>query len=232
MPIGGVARESRHLESQDDAGLAQTDLGHQSLKSFAVDTRCTRLPEIGVNHDDLFDRPTECDRLLAQGILPLGTLGVLEHLAQARLPDIEVGVTLEVACAHLLLPIVSHRRASCRWRVNMLARMRVSCARTAEGSGATSSTEEAEGVCGSFVHSNHARIHAVIPCCRNSASPKPWAGRPARSRASPRSCSYRAVSSPWPSAPPLTPPPSVFFDCAPKRARCCAGARSPQSAVR
>src|SRR5436309_2931529 len=188
MPIGGVARKSRYLESQDDACLAQADLGHQSLKAFAVDTGGPRLSEIGINHDHLFDRPTEGDRLLAQGILPLGTLAVLEHLAQARLPDVEVGVTLEVAGTHLLLPLVSHDRASCRGRVNMLARIRVSCARIAEGSGAVSGTATADGGCRSFVHSDQARIHAVIPCWRNSASPKPWAG-PAWLTTSLRSCS-------------------------------------------
>src|SRR5437867_1380632 len=117
MPIGGVARESRHLKSQYDAGLAQAHLGHQSLKAFALDTRCTRLAEFGIKLNDLFARPSADDRLPAQGILPLSTLGVLEHLPQARLPHVEVRITLAVACAHLLLPITFHGCVACAGRI-------------------------------------------------------------------------------------------------------------------
>ena len=36
MPIGGVARQARDFQTQDDAGATQTDFGHQTLEAFAV----------------------------------------------------------------------------------------------------------------------------------------------------------------------------------------------------
>ena len=59
------------------------------------------LAEIRVDHDDLFDGPAErmCPR--AQRVLAMGALGVLRHLAQRRLADVEIGVPGEMAGCHL-----------------------------------------------------------------------------------------------------------------------------------
>ncbi len=111
MPVHRVARQARDLQAEHDAGMPHADLGHQALEAFAV-RRGTRLAEVAVDDDDALLGPAERHRALAQAVLALGALGVLEHLPQRRLAHVQVGVALEVAGLHLLMEIVHHAMAS------------------------------------------------------------------------------------------------------------------------
>ena len=95
VPVGGVARKARDLETHHDARPAHAHLRHESLEAFAIGGR-PRLPLVAVDDDDPFEWPSERDGALAQGVLTLGALLVLEDLTQRRLPDVEVRVALEV----------------------------------------------------------------------------------------------------------------------------------------
>jgi hypothetical protein len=80
MPVGVVAREARHFQSEYDPDTTKTDLGDKALKALAVGGTRPGLPEVAVDNDDAIERPTERDGALAQRILALRALGVLEHL--------------------------------------------------------------------------------------------------------------------------------------------------------
>ena len=45
---------------------------------------------VGVDDNDLLGRPAEGDGTLAQGILASGGLGVVDHLAQGGLTDVQI----------------------------------------------------------------------------------------------------------------------------------------------
>ena len=111
MPVHRVASQARDLQAEHDAGMPHADLGHQVLEALAV-RRGARLAEVAVDHDDAFLGPAQRHRALAQAVLALGALGVLEHLPQRRLTHVQVGVALEVAGLHLLMGIVHHAMAS------------------------------------------------------------------------------------------------------------------------
>jgi len=53
----------------------------KALEAFAV-RRGAGLAEVGVDHDDALLGPTKRHCALAQAVLALGALGVLEHLPQ------------------------------------------------------------------------------------------------------------------------------------------------------
>ena len=109
VPVGGVARQARDLQPEHDSGASHAHLGHQLLKPRAVHRRGARLTEIGVDDDDLLTRPPERYRALAEAVLALGALGVLEHLPYGRLPYIEVGAARQVTGADLPVRFVAHR---------------------------------------------------------------------------------------------------------------------------
>ena len=89
MPVGGVARQARDFQTHHEAGAPEADIADQLLKPFAVRGRRTGLPEVAVDHDDLFDRPAERHGAVSKRILPFGALGILNHLPQRRLPHID-----------------------------------------------------------------------------------------------------------------------------------------------
>jgi hypothetical protein len=111
MPVGRVARESRYLEAHHDPGTAHADLGDQALETLAIDGRRAGLTEVGVDHDDSLEWPTERDRALPQVVLPLGALLILEHLAQCRLADIQVRIALEMTSFDLRAGLAAGRRS-------------------------------------------------------------------------------------------------------------------------
>src|ERR1019366_3722300 len=59
MPIAVVARQTRCVEAQHEAGLAQADLGDEALKTETRIAGSTRLPEIFVDNLDSVARPTQ-----------------------------------------------------------------------------------------------------------------------------------------------------------------------------
>ena len=68
----------------------------QCPEAFAVPVSAG-LAEIRVDHDDLLDGPAERMGPRAQRVLAMGALGVLRHLAQCRLADVETGIPGKMA---------------------------------------------------------------------------------------------------------------------------------------
>src|SRR5206468_12414147 len=91
---------------------ADADFGHQALKAFPVCCRSARLAKVSVNHDNSIFGPTQSDGTLAQTVLPLGAFGVLEHLTQRGLADIEISIALEVIGLDFRVRVVGHAVAS------------------------------------------------------------------------------------------------------------------------
>src|SRR5215472_7116322 len=108
MPIGGVARQTRHLQAEHDPGTPQADFGHQALETLAVGGTGAGLPEVTVDHDDPVKRPAQCHRALPQRILAVSTLGVLDDLAQRGLAHVEVGQARKVCSRNLLMSFAVH----------------------------------------------------------------------------------------------------------------------------
>ena len=107
MPIDVVPGEARDLEAEYDAGAAEADLGHQMAEPLPVGG--AGFAEVAVDDDDLVLAPAELQGPLAQGILSPRALGVLDHLTQCGLADVEISGSLEMVLGHL----ASHGVAPC-----------------------------------------------------------------------------------------------------------------------
>ena len=96
IPVRVVAGETGNLDAEDDADLSETDLRDEVLEALP----CTRLragtPEVLVDYDDLARRPAEALGLRRELVLALEALGVLAHLGERGLADIDVRVPLEM----------------------------------------------------------------------------------------------------------------------------------------
>ena len=125
MPVGGVARQARHLQAHDDPGMSQAHLGDQALEALAIGRTGARLPEVGIDDDHLLLPPPERDGASLQRILALGAFGILQHLAQRRLAHVEIGVALEVAGLDFGVDRVAHIRFSRALASTMEARMSI-----------------------------------------------------------------------------------------------------------
>jgi len=80
VPVGRAASQTGDLQAEHDPDLAHSDRGDQLLEPLAV-TVGTRLAQVAVDDHDSVQRPAQGDRPLAQRVLALGALGVLEDLA-------------------------------------------------------------------------------------------------------------------------------------------------------
>ena len=112
VPVRGVACQPRDLEPQDDARASHPDLGHELLKALTIYRRSARPAEIGIDDDDAFVRPAECDGPLTECVLALCALRVLDDLPQRRLPHIQVRAASEVAGGDLVVRFVAHEPLS------------------------------------------------------------------------------------------------------------------------
>ncbi len=57
----------------------------------ALSCRSSRLTLVAIDNFNVLGRPTQDNRPLTQRVLPLRTLGILKHLAQRRLLNVEMG---------------------------------------------------------------------------------------------------------------------------------------------
>ena len=69
MPVSVVAGETRSIETDYQAGIAQSDLGNQLLEALAVGMASPRLAEILVNNVHAVLGPTESDSAIDKAIL-------------------------------------------------------------------------------------------------------------------------------------------------------------------
>ena len=78
--VRAVAGQAGDLQAQHDADQPEADVGHQPLEAGTPVGRRGRLPEVVVDDHDLVRVPAEGHGLLAEAVLPLGTLAVLLDL--------------------------------------------------------------------------------------------------------------------------------------------------------
>ena len=91
MPIGVVAGQPAALQAEHDAGSPHADIRHQTLEPLPVSGGCPGVSLVDVDHDDLFGRPAQSHRPLSQVVLTDARLGVVQHLTQGGLADIQIG---------------------------------------------------------------------------------------------------------------------------------------------
>src|SRR6266446_8177069 len=103
MPVSRIARQAGHFQSQYDPGSTQADLCNQPLKTFPIGRRSSRLSKVGINDDDPILWPAQRHRLLAQRVLTFRAFAVFEDLTQCRLPDVEIGIPLEMSSFYFLI---------------------------------------------------------------------------------------------------------------------------------
>lgn len=114
MPVGVVPRQPGDLEADDDAGLAHADVGDEPLEAFPALGAGAGAAQVIVDDDDLVGGPAERHGPAAQRVLAVGGGGVLQHLAQRALPDIEVGGPAQLLDGHLLGHVLAHQLAARR----------------------------------------------------------------------------------------------------------------------
>lgn len=184
MPVAAVAGQAGDFQSQHDAGAAQAHLGDQLLKTLPIGRRGPGDPLVGINDHDLLGRPAQGDGALLEGVLPLGALGVVEHLLQRGLADVQIGIALEMFRGDFLMRIVFgiHGQTSCRRpgraRI-MLASTGTSCRVRFAGSvteedwitaGSAGDAASAGGE-GKVAGAGQACIQATNPWRKNNANP-------------------------------------------------------------
>jgi hypothetical protein len=137
VPVHGIACQPGDLQAEHHSGATQTDLGHQTLKAFAIRGASSRLPQIGIDDGDLILWPTQSDRLLAQCILPLGAFRVLEDLTKGGLSNIEISGPFQMGGLDLLMRVGSHTILFEALLSNILVRRSTTSDRRPEGNGCT-----------------------------------------------------------------------------------------------
>ena len=78
VPVAAVACQSRSLDAKDSARFTAAHLGHQALKSRALDESRSRTPQIFVDHDDLL-KP-QVTGSIHQPVLASLAFLMMEHL--------------------------------------------------------------------------------------------------------------------------------------------------------
>src|SRR5258708_19452307 len=108
MPVGGIARQARHLEAHHNPGAAQTHLGDKTLEPQAINRRRAGQAEVRVDYDHLINAPSKSDRALSQVVLALSALGILKQLSQRGLPDIQVGASFQMPGLNFRVRLIGH----------------------------------------------------------------------------------------------------------------------------
>jgi hypothetical protein len=112
MPIPTRSRQTRHLNAEDEADMAEADLGDQPLETDPTLNGLSSPPEVVINHDDAFARPSEVHGALDQSVLEAGGFLVTLDLLRRGLPDVDNGQTFAVTAADLVRQQVQANRSA------------------------------------------------------------------------------------------------------------------------
>jgi hypothetical protein len=85
----------------------------------ALSCRSSRLTLVAIDNFNVLGRPTQDNRPLTQRILALRTLGILKHLTQRRLPNVEIGRLLQMPGGDFRIG-VERSEAHELWRAKVL----------------------------------------------------------------------------------------------------------------
>jgi hypothetical protein len=108
MPIHRISREPGHLKAENDAGTSEADFCDQTLESFPVGCRSSRVAEVGIDDDDLILLPAKSDCMLPKRILPFRAFGVFQDLTKCGLSDIEISRPFQMRRLYFLVCVDSH----------------------------------------------------------------------------------------------------------------------------
>jgi hypothetical protein len=185
LPVRRAAGQARDLKAEHHPHLAEADRGDQLLETGAVTVR-PREPLVAVDDQHPLRRPAQGDGALAQGVLALRALAVLEHLAQRALADVEVGEPLQVAGRHFQVLLGVHAQHLLRLESAISASTRTSSAlasvRTPTSRGPAGAPAAGRG----RLRGGQAHIQPATPArastarprgLRGGLSPRAWARR-------------------------------------------------------
>ena len=123
VPVPARPCQARHLDSEDEADVAEADLGDQALEPGPTLDGLAGAPEVVVDHDHALARPAEVHGPLDQGVLEAGGLLVALDLLGRGLADVDHRQTLAVTAADLVrqqdreyrCAVLAHHRDFPRW---------------------------------------------------------------------------------------------------------------------
>ena len=101
VPIGIVACQARHFETEDDADMPERDFRREPGEARAFDGAGARPAEVFIDDNDLRRRPAERGSLGSQGILALRRLAIVLNLRSRGLAKINVSCATEMRGADL-----------------------------------------------------------------------------------------------------------------------------------
>src|SRR5689334_8410989 len=96
VPIGVVAREAGHLETEHDTNVSERDLGSETGEAAALNDAGAGQAEVFVDHDDLLCRPAKRGCLGDQGILALRRFAIVFDLSGGGLAKIDVSRAVQM----------------------------------------------------------------------------------------------------------------------------------------
>ena len=102
VPVPARPRQARHLDAEDEADVAEADLGDQPLEPEPTLDGLSGAPEVVIDHDDALARPSEVHGALDQSVLEAGGFLVTLDLLRRGLPDVDDGQTFAVTAADLV----------------------------------------------------------------------------------------------------------------------------------
>src|SRR3954463_12373760 len=110
MPVAVVARQPGGIQPDDQASVAEPDLGDELLEAGPLGAPRARLAEILVDDVDPFARPAEPDGTVDQAVLELGALVMIPDLIDRGLAHVDVGEPGAVGRAQPLVRSVRGRQ--------------------------------------------------------------------------------------------------------------------------
>ena len=110
VPIPVVAGDAAHLDPEDQADMLHGNLGQEALESAPLVGRPAALPLVVVDDQDAIPGPSQGDRVVGEGVLPLPRLPMVEHLLGIGLADVDDGEAVEVEVEDLGGSFVSSAR--------------------------------------------------------------------------------------------------------------------------
>ncbi len=120
IPIGIVAREAGHFETEHDADVSERDFGGETGEAAAFDDASAGQAEVFVDYDDLLRRPAKRGCLGDQSILTLRGFAIVLDLSGGGLSKIDVSGAAQMGGTDL--GDVTHWLPPFDWSSGRLAR--------------------------------------------------------------------------------------------------------------